>query len=155
MTKRFLAVALAIVFVSVAFAEGGDKYGEEITLKEKTKISSILETPEKFVGKEVLIEGTVVGVCENRGCWIEVAGDKEFQSIRVKVEDGVIVFPIESKGKTALVQGEVFKVKVKPAAEDAHDHGEEHSCDGEGGCESGGDGCETKYQIRGIGAVIG
>ena len=53
------------------------------------------------------VEGTIVEVCEERGCWIRIASDKESQSIRFKVEDGVITFPLEAKGKLALAEGVV------------------------------------------------
>ena len=40
-----------------------------------------------------------------RGCWIKIAGDKDFESIQFKVDDGVITFPVSARGKTALVEG--------------------------------------------------
>ncbi|MCB9249544.1 MAG: DUF4920 domain-containing protein [Ignavibacteriales bacterium] len=73
------------------------KYGNEITLSEKTEISQIMANPENFVGKKVLVEGTIVDVCEKRGCWINLNSDEEYQTMRVKVNDGEIVFPMEAK----------------------------------------------------------
>ena len=40
-----------------------------------------------------------------KGCWIAIGSDKEFQSIRFKVDEDVIVFPMDSKGLTATVEG--------------------------------------------------
>jgi len=51
----------------------------------------------------VLIEGTIVDVCTNIGCWIELRGEASGQKIRVKVEDGEIVFPVTIRGKHARV----------------------------------------------------
>ena len=79
------------------------KLGKEITIKEKTSISKILSAPAKYEGKTVVVEGEVLGVCEDKGCWIEIAGSKKDEKIKIKVEDGVIVFPQDAKGKTALV----------------------------------------------------
>ncbi len=146
------SILLVILFISVVKAEEGKHYGKKITLTEKTKVSDILASPEKFVGKKVLIEGTVVDVCKKRGCWIKVAADEGYGTIRVKVNDGEIVFPLEAKGKTALVEGEVYSFVVK-----------EEGCGGD--CEKEGDHkdgekCEhektekTIYQIKGIGAII-
>lgn len=47
----------------------------------------------------------IVEVCEEMGCWIALGSDKEFQTIRFKVEDGVIVFPMWAKGLNATVEG--------------------------------------------------
>lgn len=43
---------------------------------------------------------------------MELASDKEFQSIRVKVNDGEIVFPLEARGKLALIEGIVEKLEI-------------------------------------------
>lgn len=88
------------------------KYGSEITLDKKEKISTILATPEEYVGKKVKVEGLVTDVCAMRGCWIELASDKQGESIKVKVVDGEIVFPMESKGHKALVEGEIQKIEL-------------------------------------------
>lgn len=62
-------------------------------------------TPEKYVGKKVLVQGLVIDVCSARGCWMDLASDVLFQKMQVKVVDGVIVFPMEAKGRTAMVEG--------------------------------------------------
>lgn len=158
MKKTTLFLSLILLTATLIFAEEGDKYGKEITLKEKTNVSEILGNGTEFEGKKVLIEGTVVNVCKKAGCWIEVASDKEMESVIVKVDDGVIVFPMEAKGKTAIVEGEVYSVMVT-----------EEACVGDGGTHECGDeekkdeeNCEhekvqketKKYMIKGIGAVI-
>ncbi len=88
------------------------KYGSALTLDKQEKISTILATPNEFVGKKVKVEGIVTDVCAMRGCWIELAGDKQGESIKVKVIDGEIVFPMESKGHKALVEGEIEKIEL-------------------------------------------
>ena len=106
------ALAAAFVACSAVTAQAqGKNYGKQLTLKEKTSISAILANPKAFNGKRVQVEGTIVEVCEERGCWIKIASDKPFESIRFKVEDGVIVFPLDAKGKLALAEG-VVKVST-------------------------------------------
>lgn len=94
------------VLTSVSYS-GSNKYRKEITVKEKTKISDILSQPKKFNGKRVLVEGRVVDVCTNQGCWIMILEGKDPEPIRFKVDDGVIVFPVEDKGGTVRAQGVV------------------------------------------------
>jgi hypothetical protein len=134
-----------VLLLAVAFVKAEDqKFGKAITLKEKTSVSTILSDPSVYDGKEVLVEGTIVGVCQGMGCWLDVAGATEGEKIRVKVEDGEIVFPKDGKGKTVLVEGVVYKVDTKAAME--------HKDKKEGEKED----CATNavYQIKGLGAVI-
>jgi len=128
------------------------KYGKELSLKEKTSISEILENPEEFVGKKVLVEGNVVGVCEKRGCWIDLSGDKEFEKIKIKVNDGEIVFPLEVKGKKALVEGEVYSLEVEKKSDCSGKCNDEKKKNEEE-CEHGKQ-KEKVYQIKGFGAKI-
>ncbi len=83
------------------------KYGKAVTVKEVTPISAIQADPAAYHGKTVRVEGVVVEVCAKRGCWIKVGGTQDGESITFKVEDGVIVFPMEAKGQKAIVQGVV------------------------------------------------
>jgi hypothetical protein len=148
---------LFFLFVAVAFtftlAEEVKKYGADLSLSEKTEISKILADSESFVGKKVLVEGTVIGVCAKRGCWIELSGEKEYEKIRVKVNDGEIVFPMEAKGKKALVEGEIFSLVVEGEGCGGDCEGEEHKDEDKENCE------HTKttkkvYMIKGLGAEI-
>ena len=76
------------------------------------KLSELMAKPNDYVGKVVKVEGLVTEVCPKRGCWINVAGDKEFQTIKVKVEDGVIVFPLTDKGKKVVAEGTLKKMEL-------------------------------------------
>lgn len=147
--KKLNLIILLAVLIALNINAEDKKYGEDVTLSEKTAVTTILEKPADYEGKKVLIEGTIVGVCEMRGCWIDIAAAEGYEKIRVKVDDGVIVFPMEAKGKKAVVQGEVYA--VTPAHECSGDCAEkakeeEHKCEHE----------ETAkvYQIKGEGAVI-
>ncbi|NCS87719.1 MAG: hypothetical protein AUK34_04895 [Ignavibacteria bacterium CG2_30_36_16] len=151
--RKLIFVLLAVfLIVGVSLAEG-KKYGKGVTLKEKTKISDIFANPEEFTGKKVLVEGMIVDVCSKRGCWMEIASDKEFEKIKIKVEDGEIVFPLEEKGKTALVEGTIEKIEMtkEQAIERAKHHAEEV---GQKFDPASVTGPEVFYQIRGLGAVI-
>lgn len=147
MIKRLLlSLAIILALFSSINAEG-EKYGKELSLKDKTSVSAILSSPEKFDGKKVLVEGKILNVCQGMGCWIEISGENEEDKIMVKVEDGVIVFPKDSKGKTALVEGIV--AEVQPSVEE-HQDDKEHKHDGDDPCNP-----KTKtYRINGLGAVI-
>src|SRR5690606_3015476 len=126
--------------------------GNEITLSKKTEISEIKSAPEEYLGEKVLVEGKILSVCQNMGCWMEIA-DENGEKIRVKVKDGEIVFPKDGAGKTALVEGEVYKIELdEEEAKAFYEHMAEES--NQEFDPSTVDGPVTIYQVKGAGAVI-
>ena len=120
--RRVLVTAVIVAAcLAVGLSAAVKKYGKDLTVKETTKISDIYAKPDAFNGKTVKVRGTIVEVCEMMGCWIALASDKEFQQIRFKVDDGVIVFPLDAKGLTATVEG-VVTITVESEA-DQIEHG--------------------------------
>lgn len=146
-------ILLIIIITSLTVFAQTEKLGKEITLKEKTSISKILDAPEEFVGKDVLVEGEILDVCSKAGCWMELKSDAENQRIKIKVKDGDIVFPIEAKGKTAIVEGTVYKIDLtKEEALNYYEHVAEEQ--GVAFDPSTVTGPVTIYQIKGLGAEI-
>ena len=95
-------VLLGFVLVSTVQAE---EYGKGVTVAEATSIAKILADPDAYVGKTVRIEGKVLDVCPMAGCWMELADEGGKEKLKVKVDDGVIVFPMTAKGKLAVAEG--------------------------------------------------
>ncbi len=151
----FAAAILPVLLLAACRPSEGEltMYGEELTLEETTSVSAILADPEAYLGQQVQVEGTVVDVCEMRGCWLAVAGEKDGELIRVKVEDGVIVFPMSARGLMARVEGVVEKLEftMDQAVERARHEAEEHGTEFDPSTVTG---PETVYQLRGLGAVI-
>jgi len=139
---------------ALAFAQTDEsKLGSEITLAEKTKISEILADPESYLDKKVLVEGEVLDVCSMMGCWMELKSDVGDEKIKVKVKDGEIVFPKEAIGKTALVEGKVYKLELtqQKAIEHFKHIAEETGKEFDPSTITG---PVTIYQIKGLGAEI-
>jgi hypothetical protein len=151
--KRMCVILVLVLISTVLISAGQKNYGKKISLKEKTKISTILQTPEKFLNKKVLVEGTILAVCEKRGCWMEISSDKESQKIKIKVNDGEIVFPLSGIGKKALVEGELQKISLtkEDQIKQGKHEAEEHKTKFDPNSIKG---PVTYYQIKGIGAVI-
>ena len=110
-------VAMALVgFVAAAPlpVSKDEKLGKGVTLKEATPIKELFETPEKFVGKTIRIDGVVTAVCQEMGCWMALGDSADAKNtVRLKVNhDGKIVFPISAKGKTASAEGVFEKVSA-------------------------------------------
>ncbi len=149
---KFLLISFISANIVFAVIDDKDKYGKDITLKEKTSISDILSNPEDYLDKTVLVEGEVLDVCPMMGCWMEIKSDVEGK-IKVKVKDGEIVFPEEAKGKNAIVEGKVYKVEltVEEAVEYFQHQAEERGEEFEPSTVTE---VVTIYQIKGLGAEI-
>ena len=150
--KYVSLITLCLSVIAVSFG-AEKKFGKKITLKEKTKISSIVANPEQFNGKKVLVEGPIVDVCKMRGCWIKLGSDEEFQTMTFKVDDGVIVFPLEVKGKTAVAEG-IVSVKTFTVEELIEQGQEKAKEQGETFDPSSVKGPKVVIQIKGEGAVV-
>lgn len=156
MFKVYTLLLGVFLVINMFFFPEGTKYGDEITLEEKTSISDILANPAEYEGKKVLVEGAVVGVCAKRGCWIDLSSENEEEKIRVKVNDGEIIFPMETKGKMALVEGEVYAFTYETGAECSGNcqHKAEESEKKHEECEHHEKVSKTVYMIKGLGAEI-
>ncbi len=114
MMKRTILFLLAATIVFPAGVVAGTTYGRGVTLENAASVSDIIARPAVYSGRTVKIKGLVVNVCTARGCWLDLAGEKPNEKIRVKVEDGVIVFPPTARGRQATVQGVVETMKMCP-----------------------------------------
>ena len=153
--KRFiLPLLLIILFTATELpAFTGDKFGRPLTLTELTNVSEIEKDPKAFVGRKVLVSGTIVEVCAKRGCWMDIASDTQFEKIQIKVTDGVIVFPMSARGKTAHVEGVLEELKM--SREQAIAYGR-HQAEEKGSTfdQATVTGPQVTYRIRALGAVI-
>ncbi|HLA78272.1 MAG TPA: DUF4920 domain-containing protein [Vicinamibacteria bacterium] len=147
----FLGAALALgLSFPLAEAADGTKYGSGVALSSPTPVSSLLAKPEAYLGKTVRVDGVITAVCEKRGCWMQITDTDK--AIRIKVEDGVIVFPLTAMGKRASAEGtlEAVHLSSEQAEAEAKRHAEEHKGEAKSEAPRAG----TTYQIRGTGAVV-
>ena len=154
--RRFIVLAfvLAASLSAVALAAEGKTYGKGVAAGDVVAVSELIAHPEAYVGKTVRVEGLITDVCPKRGCWMNLAGDKEFQTIRIKVDDGVIVFPMDAKGRHAVAEGVFTKIDITP--EQAIEHAR-HLAEEKGekfDAAKAKDLPTVVYQIQGTGAVI-
>ena len=145
-------VAVALTALSVA-ASNTTSYGERLSVTTSVRVSELLNSPEEYVGKKVRVEGLVDDVCPMMGCWIDILEAQSRETIRFKVADGVIVFPVEAKGREVVAEG-VFRKhemsKQKAASWLRHLADEK----GEPFDESSVTGPLVFYQIEGLGAEL-
>ena len=140
--------AFGLMAVAVVSAAGDEKVGKGVSLTEATSIKALYETPDKFVGKTIRIDGVVTAVCEEMGCWMALGEtDKAQNTVRLKVDhDAGIVFPIAAKGKNASAEG-VFE-KIADGDKEAKEAATEQA-----GQAKGSD-FAKKYQLKATGAIV-
>lgn len=148
----------ASTMATMAAATTPEVFGEALTLAETTPIQALLANPDAFKGKRVRIEGTVREVCPRKGCWMDLSGPvvegKGGGTLRIKVQDDVIVFPKDAHGAHAVAEGvvEILELDreqyVRWAAHEAEERGESFDP------ASVGEGPFRRIQLAGTGAVL-
>jgi len=149
----FLAVATAVALIPYVQASG-KTYGKGVKTAETTSMAKIMANPDAWVGKKVRIEGKVVDVCPMKGCWMELEEANGGAKMKVKVDDGVIVFPVDAKGKLAVAEGIVESI---PMTRERYVAWLEHLAEEKGqklDPSTVGDGPYRIFQIKGAGAEI-
>jgi hypothetical protein len=122
-----------IVVLALPLLAAEQKLGKGVSLKVATPVKALLTEPEKYLGKEVMVEGEITQVCQMAGCWIMLKDASSSEPIMVKVDDGVIVFPKDGAGRKVAAQGKLEKV-ADEAQEEA--------------------GSKSPYRIKGSGAIL-
>lgn len=139
-------ILTAVLCASAVVSAQDTKLGTGVSLKEVTPIAALVERPADFVGKTIRIDGVATAVCEHMGCWMAVAPERDAKAttIRLKVEDGVIVFPVSAKGKNVSAEGVFEEVKASDA-EGKEAAGEHAKHDPK---------ASKTYQLKATGAII-
>lgn len=143
---KALFCAALIAATGVVGTAQETKLGTGVTVAEATPIKALIETPAAFVGKTVRIDGVATAVCEHMGCWLAVApeDDPKGATVRLKVEDGVIVFPVTAKGRKVSAQGVFEQIAA----------GDEHATNAAGEHGKHDAKASKTYQIKATGAIV-
>ncbi|MES1257443.1 MAG: DUF4920 domain-containing protein [Acidobacteriota bacterium] len=141
-----------VALLAPALLAAEQRLGQPLTAKTAMPLATLMDHPAPYVGKTVQVTGKVTEVCEMAGCWMNLTDDRG-HLLRIKVEDGVIVFPKDSVGKVAIAEGKLEKHEMSRAQlleEGQHEAEEAGRKFDSSKIKSG----RTVYQIAGSGAVI-
>ncbi len=144
---------LAFVALSGVACAAALTLGKPLTLNEPMSLQKLMAAKEQYLGKTVQVKGTVTDVCRHMGCWMELVESSTGARVRIKVEDGVIVFPKDSVGKTAIAEGVFSKLEMtrEQAVAKAQHEAEANKRKFNPATIKG---PVTVYQIQGTGAVV-
>lgn len=150
---RILLVAAATLALSPVWADV-QTFGELEGDVEDVRIGKLLNNPDAYVDKKIRIAGLVDDVCPRKGCWVDIIDAQSSDTIRFKVQDDVIVFPVAAKGEEIVAEGifrrheftrEQATKRLKHLAEEKGEAFDEASVTGP----------MVFYQVEGIGAAVG
>lgn len=104
----FLSLAIAASALGMTGDEFKNEriYGGEFSDERTATIAEILTSSGSYNKVEVVFEGTIKEVCQNKGCWMFVTDGT--QKIRVDFKNYSFFVPWESEGKRVHVQGKVY-----------------------------------------------
>ena len=141
--KTWLMASMIALALPSGLAE--TKLGTGVSMKESTPIRAIVDKPADFKGKRLRVDGVATAVCTHMGCWMAVAAENDLEgpTVRLKVDDGVIVFPVTAKGKKVSAEGVFEPVGGHAEAQEAA--GEHAKADAK---------ASQAYHLKATGAII-
>jgi hypothetical protein len=148
-----MRLLLSLVLLASLCLAADVRLGKPFALKEPVSVAAVMEKPDAWVGKTVQVKGKVAEVCQMMGCWMNLSDTATGKSIRIKVNDGDIVFPKDAPGRMAIAEGTLAKMEltreqaVAQAKHEAEETGRKFD-------PKSVKGPFTTYQIQGTGAVI-
>ena len=153
MTGKILIVLTLAATLALSPSAATDTFGAPLTEAQTIRIGDLLEQPDRYVDQMVKVEGLVEDICPMKGCWIDILEAQSSTTVRFKVEDDVIVFPAEAKGRKVVAEGTLRRHEMtqEEAVRWLRHLAEEK---GEPFDESTVDGPMSFYQIEGQGAEI-
>ena len=149
-----LSVAISLVLLLQWPSVSADVlYGEPLSDAKPIRIAELTANPDAFVDKDVKVVGLAEDICPKKGCWVDIVEKQSVEKIRLKVEDDVIVFPVEAKGSEIVAEGVLRRIDLSPKrAAEWHKHQAEER--GETYVVPENPKPLTIYQIEGRGAVV-
>jgi hypothetical protein len=88
---------------------GYEAYGDTLTPEGAVPVQAVAAEPGTYAGRAVKVEGTVVEVCQMKGCWVTLdAGDGTLVRVgvaRTDAGDYAFTLPTDLSGRRVVVEG--------------------------------------------------
>ena len=140
-----LATLLSIVAVATSVpADTTIRAGAALPAGKSISIADVIARPTQYSKAPVVVEGVIVRSCTMKGCWMQLAADKDATGLRVDFDHKFFI-PLKAAGMRARAVGVAF---VKDHTKDSADHVAE-----EGGLvtrKADGSGTEIGFAATGV-----
>jgi uncharacterized protein DUF4920 len=80
-----------------------DHFGDGIVEGPAVDVAEALKNPDQYTGKTVRLTGPITGVCQTKGCWMQLGTPNQF--VFVKFKDYAFFVPKDASGRVAIVEG--------------------------------------------------
>ena len=152
--RMLVVLVFGLVVSAHPNAADPEKFGAGVSLADVTPLAHVLANPSQYEGQTVRIDGMVTAVCEHMGCWMSFApeGTPQGATFLVKVDDGVIVFPVSAKGRRASAQGVIQRVPGSAEAQEAANEHARHAAGASGAAAPAP--APTAWQLKATGAIV-
>lgn len=130
--KRIAPLLVALTAVALIAGCAGSQpmthFGEPmqtVATEKPITVKQLITDAEEYEGKVVLVKGTITGMCEGSGCWVQLAADandpEEEQVFVMLTYDQATHgrVPAEAKGQKAMLTG---TVKYRVVTEEQRKH---------------------------------
>lgn len=116
MKKIILFFTAAVVLASCGDMKlkSDGKYGENFTTDSVMTVAALTTLMQTTNEAQVVVEGTVNGVCKSEGCWLTLE-NKSGEELFIEIKDKAFHLPFNVEGKHAIVKGVVTKSQISVA----------------------------------------
>jgi hypothetical protein len=110
-----LTIVMAVFFGCNSSNEmKGDQAAEQEIVM--LTIQEFNQNPDEYVGKQIVIEGTVTHVCKHSGKRMFIgAGEELDETLQIKSSDEIAAFDVEYEGSDVFVTGTVDEFRIDEA----------------------------------------
>ncbi len=117
--KKMLLLLIAGVFIAASViaqppkvsADKGAHFGEKVKIESAVSADELPALLKNNATAEVNIKGTVIDVCQSKGCFMYLKTSTG--KIYIKTKDDSFFVPLALNGKMVVVKGNAKKDKVK------------------------------------------
>jgi hypothetical protein len=107
----------SILIIAALVTSCGNSGTKEISSKSglsetttKVEFDSLSANPDKYVGKNIIVEGKVVHVCVNSGKKLFITGNNPDVMLFIAAGENMPKFPMELLGSEVIVEGLITKI---------------------------------------------
>ena len=94
---------------------GGTHFGEPLEPREVLSYAVVSTAPSDHFEQTLFVEATVVAVCQNAGCWMQIEDGGETAMVRWETGcGGKYAFPKDAAGRRVLIQGSFYPKTISP-----------------------------------------
>ncbi|MCB0519316.1 MAG: DUF4920 domain-containing protein [Lewinellaceae bacterium] len=128
MLKKFLFLIVAVASLTACGQQPADQtkatgepqsFGEAITADGAIEYAALLPKMQGVDSMAVKVKGKVTGVCQAKGCWMNITDEASGKEMFVKFKDYGFFMPKDIAGREVIMEGYAFR-EITPVEELRH-----------------------------------